>query len=38
MDAGSLREATVTLNWISERLTMGAWTHLRERLYEQRLG
>ncbi len=30
------RETTVTLKWISERLGMGAWTHLNKRLYEQR--
>ncbi len=30
------QETTVTLKWISERLAMGAWTHLNRRLYEQR--
>jgi hypothetical protein len=26
----------VTLKWITQRLAMGAWTHLNRRLYEQR--
>jgi REP element-mobilizing transposase RayT len=30
------RETTVTLKWITQRLAMGAWTHLNRRLYEQR--
>jgi len=30
------QETTVTLKWISQRLAMGAWTHLNRRLYEQR--
>jgi len=30
------QETTVTLKWISERLHMGAWTHLNKRLYQQR--
>ena len=30
------RETTMTLKWISQRLEMGAWTHLKRRLYEQR--
>jgi len=30
-------ETTMTLKWISQRLQMGAWTHLNKRLYEQRL-
>lgn len=30
------QETTVTLKWISQRLHMGAWTHLNKRLYEQR--
>jgi hypothetical protein len=30
------REPTMTLKWLSERLQMGAWTHLNKRLYEQR--
>jgi hypothetical protein len=30
------RETTMTLKWISQRLEMGAWTHLNRRLYEQR--
>ena len=30
------RETTMTLKWISQRLDMGAWTHLNKRLYEQR--
>jgi hypothetical protein len=30
------QETTVRLKWISERLGMGAWTHLNRRLYEQR--
>jgi len=30
------RETTMTLKWISQRLAMGAWTHLNKRLYEQR--
>jgi REP element-mobilizing transposase RayT len=30
-------ETTMTLKWISQRLRMGAWTHLNKRLYEQRL-
>jgi putative transposase len=29
-------ETTMTLKWISERLQMGAWTHLNKRLYEHR--
>ena len=32
------RETTMTLKWISQRLAMGAWTHLNKRLYEQRRG
>ena len=32
------RETTVTLKWISDRLAMGAWTHLNRLLYEQRRG
>jgi len=31
-------ETTMTLKWISQRLQMGAWTHLNKRLYEQRVG
>ena len=31
-------ETTMTLKWISDRLQMGAWTHLNKRLYEQRKG
>ena len=30
------QETTVTLKWISQRLAMGAWTHLNRRLYQQR--
>ena len=30
------KETTVTLKWITQRLAMGAWTHLNRRLYEQR--
>ena len=30
------RETTMTLKWISQRLAMGAWTHLNKRLYQQR--
>ena len=30
------QETTMTLKWISQRLEMGAWTHLNRRLYEQR--
>jgi putative transposase len=30
------RETTMTLKWITERLQMGAWTHLNKRLYQQR--
>jgi hypothetical protein len=30
------QETTMTLKWISQRLHMGAWTHLNKRLYEQR--
>ena len=30
------QETTVTLKWITQRLAMGAWTHLNRRLYEQR--
>ena len=30
------QETTMTLKWISQRLAMGAWTHLNRRLYEQR--
>jgi hypothetical protein len=32
------QETTMTLKWISQRLHMGAWTHLNKRLYEQRRG
>lgn len=32
------RETTMTLKWISQRLEIGAWTHLNKRLYEQRRG
>ena len=32
------RETTMTLKWISQRLAMGAWTHLNKRLYEPRRG
>jgi REP-associated tyrosine transposase len=31
-------DTTMTLKWISQRLEMGAWTHLNKRLYEQRRG
>jgi hypothetical protein len=35
--AAQLRqETTMTLKWITERLQMGAWTHLNKRLYEHR--
>jgi hypothetical protein len=27
------RETTVTLKWIAERLRMGTWTHVANRLY-----
>ena len=30
------RETTMTLKWIAERLQMGAWTHLNNRLYDHR--
>jgi hypothetical protein len=30
------QETTMTLKWIAERLEMGAWTHLNQRLYEHR--
>jgi REP element-mobilizing transposase RayT len=30
------RETTMTLKWISQRLEMGAWTHLNKRLYQER--
>jgi putative transposase len=32
------QETTMTLKWISQRLQMGAWTHLNKRLYEERKG
>jgi hypothetical protein len=31
-------ETTVTVKWIAERLTMGAWTHLNHLLYWHRRG
>jgi putative transposase len=30
------KQTTMTLKWISERLQMGAWTHLNKRLYDHR--
>jgi plasmid replication initiation protein len=30
------QETTMTLKWISQRLHMGAWTHVNKRLYEYR--
>ena len=30
------QETTMRLKWISQRLGMGAWTHLNKRLYQER--